>query len=438
MPEVTQEQFIAWGTSLVEQNDALRDAEYAKKEEERDTKFIQTLEEREAKITAEFKVAIDAMTAGVAKKLAVDAGEPDETALPHKFKSLGHFCHDMIAALPDGSKTSEEMREWKTTALDHTEKATIAAGAGQVGGTLIPTEYSNQVFERIKTKSNIMQNALVVPMGTNRIEIPFIAGFDESQGAVGGNVKWAWKGEEKLLSETNIKTGAIALTLNKCTGMAKVTDEIIKFSPQSIEAIVQREFDTGLNMAINKACIRGTGAGQPRGVIGAPCTIPVPKETDQLVDTFIYDNVLNMIARQYSSDEGLGDGVWYANKTVLPQIGLLSLPVGTGGAGIFLAGQSIQGKPLWSIMGMPLLFSSQMSAVGDAGDIGLFDWKQYLIGQPAGGAGMETEQSIHLYFDYAAVAFRFIFYMDGQPWWPDEFTPLYGDSQSPFVTLAAR
>ena len=440
MPEITQEQLKDWGTSLVNETNVLKEAEYAKKDEERDAKFIQTLTEREAAITAEFKAAIDAITANVERKLATDAGEPDETALPHKFKSFGHFCHDLVKAGPDGREASEELITWNKTVHEYRieNKATIAAGNAETGGSLIPTEFSNQVLERVKAKSSIMQNAMIIPMGSNRIVIPLIAGFDESQGVVDGNVRWYWKGEEVVGVASNFETGAVALTLQKCIGMAKVTDEIIRWSPQSIEALVQRSFETGLNMAVNKACLRGTGAGQPRGVIGAPCTIAVPKETSQLADTFIYDNVLAMIARQYSSDEGLGDGNWYANKTVFPQIGLLSLPVGTGGSGIFLAGQSIQGKPNLTIMGMPLLFSSQMSAVGDAGDIGLFDWKQYLIGQPAGGAGMETEQSIHLYFDYGCTAFRFLFYMDGQPWWPDEFTPLHGDSQSPFVTLAAR
>lgn len=36
-------------------------------------------------------------------------------------------------------------------------------------------------------------------------------------------------------------------------------------------------------------------------------------------------------------------------------------------------------------------------------------------------------------------AFRFVFRVDGQPWWPAALTPRYSsDTLSPFVTIAAR
>jgi len=78
-----------------------------------------------------------------------------------------------------------------------------------------------------------------------------------------------------------------------------------------------------------------------------------------------------------------------------------------------------------------------MSKIGDAGDIGLIDWGQYLIGR-WGTGGVESEQSIHLYFDTNKSAFRFVTEFDGRLWWPDKMKPEYGDSQSPVVTLAAR
>ncbi len=114
----------------------------------------------------------------------------------------------------------------------------------------------------------------------------------------------------------------------------------------------------------------------------------------------------------------------------------MSVSVGTGGSAIFV--NSAQEAPDFRLMGLPLRFSSQMSAIGDSGDAMLNDWRQYLIGQPTGQANAELTQSIHLKFDYDQTAYKFVFYMDGQPWWKEAFIPLYGDTQSPFVKLEAR
>jgi len=190
-------------------------------------------------------------------------------------------------------------------------------------------------------------------------------------------------------------------------------------------------------LAMNKAVLRGTGAGQPLGVIGHQATIEVPKEDGQPNQSLIYDNVLEMMAVLYSADDGLGSGIWYANKNLFPQMGKLSLAVGAGGSGVFLTNSQIQMSPGMAFLGLTLRLSRYMSSKGDAGDIGLFDWTQYLIGQPT-GEQVETAQSIHLRFDYNEMTFRFNTELGGMPWWPEKYTPLYGDQQSPFVTLAER
>jgi len=363
----------------------------------------------------------------------------DESGQPkHSFKSMGDFTSQIYTQGPNGAKASDEMKRWQGESAEYI-KATQTVGAAETGGTLVPIEYASAALERARTESYIYANAVKIPMGTQTIDMPYIESFNERDGRVDGNVEWLWKGEEAQLTARNFESGVVSLRLNKCTGFCKVTDELLKFSPQSIETLVSNSFNRGLIRAINRSCLRGTGAGQPRGVIGAPCTIDVPKATGQVADTFVYRNVLDMTARLYADDDnGIGEGAWFANKTVLPQVGLLNVAVGTGGYGIFLANNSIQGKPEMSLLGIPLKWSSLCGKVGDSGDIGLYNWAKYLIGHPAGGEGMEVASSIHFYFDYASTAYRFIFYMDGQPWWPTEFVPEYGDSQSPFLTLADR
>ena len=359
---------------------------------------------------------------------------PAEPDTKNPFKSMGHLAYDLVRGGPYGRDASDELKAWNAHC-----KATMNASDLEEGAALIPTEFSSTVMERLESSNTILQNAMVIPMGTNKLDMPMITGFDESQGVVYGNTIWYWKGEEKQYTGGNFETGTVELVLRKCTGLSVVTNELTKFSPQSIEAILNRAFDKGMNFAINKAGLRGTGAGEPQGVLNAEALITIPKAVNQAADTFVYDNVLDMLAQLYSADdEALGDGYWYMNKTLLPQLGKLNVVVGVGGAPIFIS--NVQQRPEMTLFGIPIRWSTQMSALGDVLDTAVIDWSQVLIGQPAaGGPGDPSmEQSIHLYFDYDKTAFKFTFYMDIQPWWPETFKPKYGDEQSPYITLAAR
>ena len=403
-------------------------------------KEIEALKTQIATLESNLKDLLEKVTAPDFSNTDTDPDDPDpdKDAVPHKFKSLGHFAYDIMNEGPDHSKITDEMREYRIAVADRS-KATQTVGAGETGGTLIPTEFSRMILERVTQDNAILQNAMVINMESNKVDIPVIMGFDESGGKVYGNIVWYWKGEEIQLTGSNFETAMVELVLRSCTGMARVSRDLMKYSPTSIEGILSRGFAYGMSQAITRAAIRGTGAGQPKGVlINGPHLISVAKDTNQHNDTFILDNLGEMFARLYSPNDDIGAGTWYANKTVIPQLFKLNQVVGLGGSGVFLMNQSVQEKPVYSLFGIPLKFNNQMSALGDTGDVGLFDWTQYLVGQPSGGLGGEMEQSIHLYFDYLSTAFRFVFDIDGQAWWPSEFKPEYGMSQAPFIKLDAR
>ncbi len=355
--------------------------------------------------------------------------------LPHDFKSLGHLMASLATEGPNREDTSPELIRWRETV-----KASVSAGDAAAGGTLIPTEYIDQIMERARTDNPIMANATIIPMATGKATIPFIDGFDESQGKVAGNGQFYWEGESELFTEVNPLFGTTELNLRKLAAQVRVTWELKKYSAIELEPILERMFEQSLSMALSRGFLRGTGAKMPKGILqDGGHKIETPKATNQVADTFIYDNLLDMIAQHYTSGGDIGDGTFIANKTLIPQLGKLSISVGTGGSGIFLADHSVQGKPVFSLWGIPVNFNGQMPIVGDAGDITLADWRGgYLVGVPSGGTGLETEQSIHLYFNYGDTAFRAITAMDGAPWWPTEYKPPYGDSQAPFVTIAAR
>lgn len=355
------------------------------------------------------------------------------------FKNFIHFAHDVFKAGAGGRGETEALTTWrgKSEVIEkEVGSPSQSAGDAEAGGYLIPTEFSTMLMERAVERSDIMQRAMIIPMATNKLDIPYLDGFNEATGKVAGNIEFLWKGEKAAYAAKDFVLGLIELNLRKCTGLAYMTDEILKFSPISAEPILIRAFDHGLNKALTKAFIRGTGAGQPLGVLNAPATVEVAKEPEQAADTFVYENMLKMFARNYDAEGMNEDAIWQANKAIVPQLGLMNIGVGTGGTALFVV--NAQDKPKFTLFGSPLVFNSNFSALGDSGDIMYNDWSQYLIGQPTGQNSYEMQQSIHLKFDYDQTCYKFTFYIDGKPWWAKPFQPEYGDALSPFVKLEAR
>jgi len=360
-----------------------------------------------------------------------------EANKPHKFSAFRHFACDVWKAGPGLAHPSDELRDW----INYCDEVRTAGEPSQnvgnleAGGALVPTEYAETLLERISDRLNLMNSATIIPMATNKIDIPFLDGFDESQCEIAGGVVAYWKGEEKQYVATDWEVGTVALNLSKLTGLSFMTDEIMRWSAISVEPLLYRTFEQAFIKAMTRGIIRGTGVDMPYGILNAPGTLTVDKKDGQDVDTVVLDNILQMYAQFYGE---IGDGTWYANRQLLPDLVRLNQEVGTGGSNVFLMNSQIQNNLVWVLLGMPLEFCDQMSAIGDLGDIGLFNMPEYLVGQPTGQVGPEVAQSIHLKFDYGQTAFRFTAWFDGQPWWPEVFKPPYGDDRSPFVILQAR
>lgn len=319
---------------------------------------------------------------------------------------------------------------------------TKAAGDGMVerdaeyGGYLIPEEFRNQLLEIAINRSNIMNMAMAIPMATNVINIPYIAGLDRSSGTLHGGIQFKWLDELAQKTETRPEFGKIQLRLKKCAGLAYASDEILEDSPISLEAILTRMFGDALAWQLDNVFINGDGGGKPLGILNAPCLISVDKETDQEATTIQFENIINMYSRMWNK----ADAIWMANEDTFRQLASMSLAVGTGGIPVWMPAGGVSGKPYDTLMGKPLVFTEHCQTLGTVGDILFCDWSQYLVGQRAGAAGgLKFASSIHLKFDYDQVAFRFVFRLDGQPWWPTTLKGRYSSvTLSPFVALATR
>ncbi len=143
-----------------------------------------------------------------------------------------------------------------------------------------------------------------------------------------------------------------------------------------------------------------------------------------------------MWARRFKGmarSEGAEGYVWLINQDVNPDLGKLTLGIGTAGVAAYMPPGGLSVGPYMTIKGAPVVEVEWCETLGTSGDIILADWSQYVT---ISKGGMEAMQSMHLYFDSDQQAFRVTFRVGGEPWWATSLTPYKGtNTQSPFVVL---
>jgi len=350
------------------------------------------------------------------------------------FKNMGHYFRDLISAgHPDGT-ASESLRKWSSAV-----KAVMQEGDLAQGGYLVPEEFRATLLQTALETSIVGSRAVRIPMATNRVTIPALVDATHATGTFFGGVT-IYRTEETYAKEVSKPAfGKVGLTLHKLTGLAQVTDELIQDSPISIEPIVRATFGQAIAFVQDDDFLNGTGANMALGAfnVANPSLIAQAIEPGQPINTILYQNIVNMWSRLYPA--GHAKAVWVANIGCFPQLAAMAMAVGAGGGPVWMPAGGVSGSPYQTLMGRPLILSEKMQALSTQGDIGLADFSQYLIGEKAGGIQVAT--SMHVYFVYDEMAFRFVLRYDGQPWWLSALTPRRGGAGatlSPFVVLAVR
>ena len=345
---------------------------------------------------------------------------------------LSEFARDVY--LKDTKQShSERLKKWETS-----EKAatTMGEAIASDGGVLVPTLYQERLLSNSLETAIVRPRATFVPMTTNSVAIPCIDETSHASNVFGGILCY-WVDEGAAPTASKPKLGRVELKLNKLIALTYATEELLEDSIISMEPILNQKFGEAISFQEDDKYINGTGAGCPQGLLNAACVVSVTKETGQAGTTIVTENIAKMFARMHSP--GKQRAIWIVNDDCLPQLLTLSLAVGTGGNSVgLLREQVIQGQPVMTMLGRPVVFTEKCQTLGTVGDIIFADLSEYLIGgKSTVGASMRT--SIHLKFDQDEVAFKMSLRTDGQSWWKSALTPKNGsNTRSPIITLASR
>lgn len=313
-------------------------------------------------------------------------------------------------------------------------------GVGADGGFAVPPEWSNAIAQLVAGEDSLLSRTDQQTAAGNSITFP----VDETTAwQTTGGILTYWDTEASTMTQSKPSLKETQIKLHRLTALVPVTDELLADS-SAMGNYVSRKAGEKLAFKVNDAIINGTGVGQPLGIMNAPCTVSVAKETTpaQTAATFFGVNAVKMMARMPA--QSYARSVWLVNQDVVPfilQLGFVVKQADSSSAGagaLYLPPNGLANSSAYgSLLGRPIIVTEACQTIGTVGDVILADLSQYLTVVKAGGVKSDT--SIHLFFDQNTTAFRFVLRMSGQPWLSAAITRKNGSNTlSHFVTCATR
>lgn len=352
---------------------------------------------------------------------------------PGEFKDWGQFLAAVFAAqhnpVPYLDPRLQYIKSEEKGTVGAVEHKDLSETTGASGGFLVPAEFQAQLMSIMGEESFVRPRASRIPMRRRSIRIPALDQTGTTSGQphwFGGMIAyWQDAATEKTSTEPSFRQ--VELTAHKLVAYTRADDELLTDSPISLEAFLSGPmgFAGVIAWMEEYAFLNGSGAGEPLGVINAGATITEGRNT---ANTVVFDDFADMVEDFLPSARG----VWVISQSLMSDIIQLNGP--TGNPSYIWQANARDGIP-GQILGMPVIWTEKVPVRGSAGDVGLYDWRYYLIGDRQATTVESTK------FDrwrYDQTSWRAVHRVDGQPWLSAPVTLQDGTTQcSPFVVLGS-
>lgn len=356
---------------------------------------------------------------------------------------------DAPGAVLDGQPWARSWATFLRAVLDERDASArqfIAAAAGErvpsEGGFLVPESLRSQVLAYI-APAVIRPRALVLPMATERLGIPFLDNPSQASGAQAlGGLTFTVTEPGAPIPPTNPTFGRTALEAQKFAALLNgVPNELVDDAAGALGDFLARVIALGHAWYEDDLFIaNGTGAGQPQALANAACQVAVTRtnsgQAPVFVDVVAMFKALHPASKQVGLTPGVTDVAWLLSASVLDAILEMYFSAGAGPTpipptGWFTMGDGDQVGP--SLLGLPAIVTDHQPAAGTAGDMILADLRHYMIGdrlemtveRSPDGAGFISDTS----------QFRVRSRMDGRYLIQSKTTTEAGQSVSPVVVL---
>lgn len=268
-----------------------------------------------------------------------------------------------------------------------------------------------------------------MPVGSNS-NFGWINGVDETSRATGsrwGGVRGYWLSEGDSMTASQPKFRRINWELHKLAVLQYASDEVLS-DTNLLNSIIAQSAAEELSFLVNDSIVRGSGAGQPLGILNSAAVISAVRTNATNID---HDDILRMVAR--TNSRRFANSVWFANPDIAPEIDSLNFTAGS--TGILSPYVTYTSDGVTMLRGRPVIYNEFSPTLGSVGDLLLADMSDYLMWERG---GVEAASSIHVQFLTDQTAFRFIYRCDGQPATYSAMTRYQStDTESPYIALAA-
>ncbi len=344
----------------------------------------------------------------------VTEDETDRSLKANPFTAAEFFQAVKMAEMYPGQE-ERRLLPFKATGLN---EATPSQG-----GYLLPPQIAAGIHQNMWSVGSVLSRFNPIRVTGNSLTINAVDETSRADGSRMGGVRGYWLAEAAQKTASKPKFRQIDLKLKKVAALCYATDELLA-DASALESWIGNEVPNELRFNVEAAIINGDGVGKPLGILQSGSLISATRTDASEIDAY---DIGRMWARRLP---GYNDYVWFVNPAVYPQ--LLNMTIGD----MPVYAPSVRPDvPFGSLLGRPVIENEYCPNLGTAGDILLASPSAYAL---ITKGGVEAASSIHIKFDYDETAFRFVYRVDGQPYYNAAITAYDGfNTVSPFVALAA-
>lgn len=193
--------------------------------------------------------------------------------------------------------------------MDATEIKALSVADNANGGFLVPTEQGSEILKRLTELSPIRQYADVQTVTGSESVFPTLL--------TGVNAFWTAEGADMTVSEPTF--GQVKIANHEVSSFYVATNQVLEDNQYDLEGKMTTEIAMGFAKVEGLAFVKGTGTGQPRGLMTAP---GIAEVKTGVAATFPTSNPLDvLIAMQHAIPSfHAASAVWAMNRSTLSVI----------------------------------------------------------------------------------------------------------------------